>query len=104
MKVVVRPLPVVYACQGCPEFGERARQIGMLLDWKGVAETVWLGAPKPKHTTRFPIIALDGCDKGCARAWLERHGVTAERSYVLEDRTQAAAERMARRMEADLSC
>ena len=99
---VVKPLPVLYACQGCAEFGETARQVGMLLDWKGVVETVWLGAPKPKHTMRFPVVALDGCAKACAREWLERGGTRPVRSYLLEDRGEAAAERMASRISAEL--
>ena len=84
MSVVVRPLPVLYACQGCVEFGQAARELGALLDRVGLAELVWLGAgrePKPKQ--RYPILALDGCDKACARAWLERHGVAPDGNYVL---------------------
>ena len=101
MKVVLRALPVLYACQGCPEFGETAREVGVILDRQGVAEMVWLGAPDLKRRSRFPIVALDGCGKACARRWLERHGIPPERAYVLAERS-GPAEEAARRIAADL--
>jgi len=102
-RVVVKPLPVLYACQGCPEFGQIAREVGALLDRGGVAEMVWLGAsPDLKPMRRFPIFALDGCDKACALRWLEAHGTAAERSYVLADRSPGAAQRAAQRIAAEL--
>jgi uncharacterized metal-binding protein len=104
VRVVVKPLPALYACEGCPEFGQIARDVGALLDRRGIAEMVWLGgrvgaAPDSKPTSRFPIFALDGCTKACARRWLERYGVTAQRHFVLgelED-VEHAAERIAAR-------
>jgi uncharacterized metal-binding protein len=102
MRVVVKARPVLYACQGCPEFGNRAHEVGARLDWNGVAEMVWLGAPDLTRRTRFPAVALDGCGKGCALQWLERHGIAAERSYVLEDRTRGWAERAVARISNDL--
>ena len=82
MRAVLRPLPVLYACQGCPQFGQTARDLGAKWAARGVAEMVWLGAPAmPKH--RYPTIALDGCAKACARAWLEQRGVTVDQGYVL---------------------
>ena len=83
MSAVLRPLPVVYACQGCPEFGEAARVAGAFLDSNGAAETVWLGAPDLRRRSRYPAIALDGCERACALRWLKRHGIPAERHYVL---------------------
>ena len=84
MRVFLRPLPVIYACQGCPQFGQRARDLAAELDAAGVAEAVWLGAAdEVTATSRFPIFALDGCAEGCARRWLERHGVSAEVNCVL---------------------
>ena len=103
MKVVLRARPVLYACQGCPEFGQTAREVGTQLDRNGVAEMVWLGAPDLSRRSRFPILALDGCGKACALRWLERHGITPERSYVLEERGRAAVERAVRRIAADLA-
>ena len=82
LKVTLKPLPVVYACQGCAEHGQSARDLGAGLEKRGVAEMVWLGGPAtPKH--RYPTIALDGCAKGCARAWLEQRGIIVDQSCVL---------------------
>ena len=84
MRVVLRPLPVAYACQGCPEFGQRARDFAAALDRDGVAEMVWLGAAKElTPTQRYPVFAVDGCSKGCALQWLARQGIAAERSYIV---------------------
>ena len=84
MRFLVRPLPVLYACEGCPQYGQRARDAALALAAEGVVEAVWLGAAadaKPK--SRYPVFAIDGCSKACARRWLERHGVTAEVNCVL---------------------
>ena len=83
MKVRLRALPVVYACEGCAAFGAAAREAGARLDRDGIAEMMWLGAPAASATTRFPVWALDGCGKRCARRWLEQRGVPVERSYVV---------------------
>ena len=84
MRVVLRPLPVAYACQGCPEFGQRARELAAALDRKGVAEMVWLGAAKEiTPTQRYPVFAVDGCSKGCALKWLAQDGVAADRSEIV---------------------
>jgi uncharacterized metal-binding protein len=84
VRVVLQPLPVLYACQGCPEFGQRARDFAASLDREGVAEMVWLGASNElSPTERYPVYAVDGCDKACALRWLAQRGITAERSYIL---------------------
>jgi len=83
-RAVVHPLPVLYACQGCPEFGQVARDMGKLLDRTGRAQLVWLGdAVKPELRERFPIYTIDGCDKACARLWLAQHHMSAEKSFVI---------------------
>jgi len=105
MRVVLRPLPVLYACQGCPEFGQTARDVGALLDRAGVAQLVWLGAaPDATPARRYPILALDGCDKACALRWLGQRGITADRSHVLADRGPEAAQRAAQQIAAELGC
>jgi uncharacterized metal-binding protein len=84
MRVVVTPLPVLYACQGCAEFGQGARELGERLDRAGLAQLVWLGAAvKPLLGERYPVHALDGCAQGCARRWLEGRGIPVERHQVL---------------------
>jgi uncharacterized metal-binding protein len=84
VRFVLRPLPVLYACQGCPEFGNRARDVGALFDRAGAVEMVWLGRGRDlEPTSRFPIFALDGCAQGCARRWLRDHGTAADQSFVI---------------------
>ena len=84
MRVVLRPLPVAYACQGCPEFGQRVCDFAAALDRDKMAEMVWLGAAKElTPTQRYPVFAVDGCSKGCALKWLLEHGVAAEDSYIV---------------------
>ena len=86
MKRILRPLPVLYACRGCPEFGWAAREIGAELERRGRAQLVWLGAAAPaKLAERFPIHALDGCAKGCTLDWLSREGIVPERHYILPE-------------------
>ena len=80
----VKPLPVLYACQGCPRFGHTAREVAALIERAGLAETLWLGTPGLAPKARFPIIALDGCADGCALRWLAQRSVRADRHYILE--------------------
>ena len=81
---VVRPLPVLYACAGCAEHGDRAHELGARLEREGKAEMVWLGArPDLSRRSRYPIIALDGCGKACAARWLEQRGVVPDRAWQL---------------------
>jgi uncharacterized metal-binding protein len=82
VKVTLLALPVVYACEGCAELGNAARDAGARLERDGIAEMIWLGAPGARATTRYPVWALDGCGKRCARRWLVDRGVPVARSYV----------------------
>ncbi|HEU4350793.1 MAG TPA: putative zinc-binding protein [Burkholderiales bacterium] len=84
MRIVLRPFPVLYACQGCPEYGQGARDLAQRLDRAGVGELIWLGsAADIQPTERYPVLAIDGCKKGCALKWLADHGVAAEGGYVV---------------------
>jgi uncharacterized metal-binding protein len=84
-RIIVRPLPVLYACQGCPEYGQRARDFAATQDRARLGEMVWLGAAgEITPSQRYPVYAVDGCRKGCALRWLAEHGIIAERSYVAE--------------------
>lgn len=83
MRVVLRPFPVLYACQGCPEYGQAARDLGERLDRAGVGELVCLDAGGDiQPTERYPVFAIDGCRKRCALKWLAQHGINAEASYM----------------------
>ena len=86
----VSMLPVAYACSGCTSAGELADHIARRLDAAGIAEMgsiAGIGAAEPqqlsKARSRFPVIAIDGCPNGCARACLVRHGIEPARHYVL---------------------
>lgn len=82
--LVLSPLPVLYACQGCEEFGQGARELGERLERAGLAQCLWLGeAACPVLSERWPIHSLDGCARGCAKAWLERRGAPADHSDFL---------------------
>ena len=101
MKRALRPMPVLFACQGCLEFGNAARDIAAIVDRRGFAEAHWLGAPgadeaqlASKARSRFPIYALDGCAKACASRWLAEHGVEPQRHCVLL-RSRESAEQLA---------
>ena len=67
--ICLRPLPVLYACQGCAAHGQAARDVAALIE-------------QPK--ARFPLMALDGCADGCARRWLAQRGITPDRHYILD--------------------
>lgn len=98
--IVVRPLPVLYACTGCREFGYAAPRIARALDERGVAECIWLGATPPPSTVsgRYPLMTLDACEKGCARDWVSKRGRSVECAFVAEpherDEPQAATARI----------
>ena len=87
----LRPKPVVFACRGC-ELDFVARRLAAELDRRGLAEASVIGADAAKARARFPIYALDGCERACAARWLGSLGVTPERSFVLDPAKEAAAE------------
>lgn len=106
--MVLRPMAVLFACQGCPQFGDTAHEVATLLDQRGYAEATWLGAPgrdeeqlAGKARSRFPIFAIDGCAKRCACQWLAARGVKAQRHFILAspgDSAAAIAERIGERL------
>lgn len=99
MRYVLRPLPVLYACEGCPQFGYAAPRVAQGLDRAGKAEMCWLGSRGPKPIARYPVYSLDACERRCARRWLEERGVQVQRAILLSpaDRvdTGRAIERLA---------
>ena len=88
MPVILKPLPVLVACGGCAEYGNFADEAARQLDRSGQGERVWLGGSQDMASTkagsRWPIYALDGCSRGCARIWCERLGRPPQRSYILD--------------------
>ena len=91
MKIVLRPTPVVFACRGC-ELDVAAREAVAALDRSGLAEASVAGADSAKACARFPIYVVEGCGKACAAQWLAGHGVTPQRSFVLDPARELAVQ------------
>lgn len=99
MLIVLRPLPVLYACPGCREYGYAAPRVARALGARGLAEVHWLGTAPARVSGRYPIFALDACPKRCARDWIEARGARVQRAFLLEpaerDDVQTAVKRLA---------
>jgi uncharacterized metal-binding protein len=106
-RILVKPFPVLIACQGCSAAGQTAHDVARLLDRRGLAECAWLGANaelpalRVKANSRFPIFCLDGCEKGCARAWVMEE-VVPQRCFVLLELERTQIEQAADRIAAEL--
>jgi uncharacterized metal-binding protein len=86
MRVSCRLRPVLFACAGCPEHGYLAPQVAALLDARNLAELTPLSAHGvEKARARFPVFALEGCPRACARQWLCSRGVRVQRCDMLSD-------------------
>lgn len=83
MKVILKPMPVVFACSGCPQAAP-AQQAAAALDRGGEAEASVMGRDLAKARARFPIHVVEGCDKRCATQWLASFGVIPQEIRVLE--------------------
>jgi len=107
MTVVLKARPVLYACAGCLSYGQVARDVARFLDRRGLAEASCVDAACEdafvvlKAKSRFPVFALDGCAKACARHWLTRHGVPPQRYFVLAQADAGASEQIAERIAAN---
>ena len=89
-KVLARPLPVLFACSCGTSAGRLAPRVAAALDRAGKAEAAaaaeveaGMAQALTKARERFPVIALDGCERACARRGLERRGVTPFAHYLL---------------------
>lgn len=100
----LRPFPVLVACEGCPEFGQAARDAALLLERRGGGELAWLGASRDlaairtKVRSRFPVLCIDACARGCARRRLAQWGVEPERGFILTEAERADTGAAARRI------
>jgi len=107
-RLVLKAFPVLVACEGCPAYGQAARTVGTLLDRRGAVEMAWLGEARnlaslrAKVRSRYPVYALDACDKSCAAAWLREQGVRVQRSFTLKPAEAALPEAAADRLQAEL--
>src|SRR5688500_15198845 len=82
--MLIKPLPVLYACACCPRYGYAARRVARALAQRGLAEAIWLGDAPARVTGRYPIYSLDACDERCASDWVHARGAAVERAFVLE--------------------
>jgi uncharacterized metal-binding protein len=102
MSFVVWPMPVLYACAGCAEFGYAAPRVARALDERGLVEAIWLGRARLRVTGRYPILSLDACEKRCAREWVCERGGTVALALVLDplerDAPEVAIARIAARL------
>jgi uncharacterized metal-binding protein len=103
MKYVATPLPVLYACQGCPEFGHAAARVAQSLDESGLAQAIRLGSAQAGVTGRYPVFSLDACEKGCARQWAREHCGSVERAFTLQPPERDAPCKATARIAAELS-
>src|SRR5688572_12613511 len=96
MDRALRPMPVLFACRGC-ERDAAAREVARALDRRGLGEAYLAGAEAERARARFPVYAIEGCDKACASAWLAGIGVRARRCFILNPagKTADEAERIA---------
>lgn len=90
MAPAARVMPVLVACQGCPEFGQVARDAAARLDERRQGESHWLGAAPARLAqlvttvrSRYPVYAVEGCDKRCAETWLAGQGVRPQRRIIV---------------------
>ena len=86
----MRVLPLAYACSGCSSAGELADHVARCLERAGVVEMASIAAigagdlrQLARARSRLQVVAIDGCDNGCARRCLERRGIEPARHYVL---------------------
>lgn len=85
-------LPLAYSCAGCSSSAQMANYIAVSLDRRGLAEMsciAGVGGDVPKLVriakSGRPIIAIGGCALACVKNCLARHGLVAERYYLLSD-------------------
>lgn len=98
----LRPLPVLYPCAGCPQWGDGAREAARLLERRGAAEMSGLNPiGLAKARSRYPVVTIDACGAACAQGWLERQGVPVHFSYLLTERERDDAALAAERIAAD---
>lgn len=85
-------LPIVYSCSGCSSAAQMANFLALQLDRLGIAEMSCIAGvggdvkkmvKKAKSATN--IIAIDGCALACAKACLNRQGLTPTFHYQLAD-------------------
>jgi len=88
---IVHPKPVVFACRGC-ERNYLAADVAVGLDRRGLAEASLAGFDAAKARHRYPIYAIEGCERACATQWLCGLGAVPQRRILIDASQHAAAE------------
>jgi uncharacterized metal-binding protein len=83
MKIVLRPIPVVFACRGCG-LDAAAQEAVAQLDRRGHGEAGVMGRDSAKARSRYPVYVVEGCSKRCATQWLGGYGVAPQRTFILD--------------------
>lgn len=85
-------LPLVYSCSGASSAAQMANHLAVRLDRAGAAEMSCIAGVGGDVTSLVrvaksgrPIVAIDGCPLRCVAQILRRHGLTADRHYLLSD-------------------
>ena len=85
-------LPLVYSCSGCSSAAQMANFLAVQLDRAHVAEMSCIAGvggdvKKMLKTAQSAakIIAIDGCALACAKACLNRHGLSPDKHYQLAE-------------------
>lgn len=82
MKLVLRPIPVVFACRGCP-LDAPAQAEARAQDERGEGEAALMGADAAKARSRYPIFVIEGCAQCCATRWLAGLGVVPQETRII---------------------
>jgi uncharacterized metal-binding protein len=91
VKIILRPIPVVFACRGC-ELEAAAQRAAAALERRGEGEAAIMGRDATKARSRFPVHAIEGCAKCCASEWLASIGVRPQHVQVLEPDSASESE------------
>ena len=85
-------LPIVYSCSGCSSAAQMSNFLALQLDRSGIAKMSCIAGvggdvKKMVKTAKSArkIIAIDGCALACAKACLNRHGLTPAVHYQLAE-------------------
>ena len=99
MTWVVKPRPVVFACEGCSEGARFAGEVADALNRRGFAERAFFDATGfSKAASRYPVFVIEGCATACAAIALARRGVKPHRAFVTTDYPPADAGTLAERL------
>ena len=84
--------PIVYACSGGCSTGQMANYIALCLDRARAAKMSSIAGVGGAVSTMIaaaksgrPVVAIDGCERHCARRCLARQGITPFKHYAITD-------------------